>query len=412
MFSGLVGSLQFGSDGGIAFGSSLITADCAINTGVVVGVPRGQSMTAAGFDLGCLERTGDNYRRIFDGVDVDTDITALGLGVLLLDSSVVGAYPRPVVEGPQIVGAAAAARGVSLRVIGDDLDDGPLPASAGYWTDEDGMQLGNLDTYEVPATLTAGTTLNLVAHVIDSDGNESAIPWPVSITSGNVIWPNRNRWRAAVLRTEQLPPTTNATAVATFRWRCFAPGCTTTCALDPPANADITTVATAPCRSPVEVEGLSPGPHTFVVQPRDSSGRVIDLPQRYQWTVVAPTADPTSGAAAPVVDIVRGVGDDGAVDVAMTSVDTPNQVVTCSVDGRRERPCRTGLSVSGIGANGLPAQELTIRVRDRSNGFEVQSSRGIHLNDPDDIDGDGWIDRDANGNVVDPCLTGAERVCP
>lgn len=96
----------------------------------------------------------------------------------------------------------------------------------------------------------------------------------------------------------------------------------------------------------------------------------------------------------------------------MSPLDTAAHVATCSVDGRREFLCGVGFGVDNLGPNGLPVQELTVRVRDRVNGKEVQPSRGVHLNDPDDIDGDGWIDRDANGNVVDPCLSGAERVCP
>ena len=344
------------------------------------------------FTIQCRERIGDNFSGILDFRD---DVTR---GVINLDTSFVGSYPRPMVDGPQMVNQPALKRGVNLRIFGDDLEDGPLPASAGYWTNSSGMRIGAGPMLTLPTTLAVGTT-TFTAHIVDADGLDSDIPWPVEVLNDsaradNWMWPDRDRWRVAAVRFDQLPPKTNATDVGTFRWRCFTPDCTTTCAFDPDPNADIATVANAPCRSPVEVAGLAAGNHTFVVQPRDAAGIAIDLPQRYTWTVG------TSPHPAPALRLTTGP--DGEANISMLSVDSAARVVTCSVDGRHEVPCGGGLTIRGTNPYGEVAHELVVRVRARADGREIFSPRTLRLNDPDDVDGDGWIDSD------DPCLSGAE----
>jgi hypothetical protein len=390
--SRLVGAFNLAAtDGNLVAGSTLVSASCAVNSRLLAGYPFGSSSTLNRFAVECPDDAGGNAVGITDFRD---DVSR---GVIDLETSFVGSYPRPMVDGPQMVNQPALKRGVILRIFGDDLEDGPLLPSAGYWTDSSAVRIGDGPVLTLPTTLAVGTK-TFTAHVVDADGLDSDIPWPVEVLNDsaradNWMWPDRDRWRVAALRFDQLPPKTNATDVGTFVWRCFTPGCTTTCAFDPDPNADIASVANAPCRSPVEVAGLSSGSHTFVVQPRDADGAAIDLPQRYTWRV---------GTTHPARDVRLSVSADGASEITMTSQDSTTQVVTCSVDGRHEIPCRSGLSISGLGASGQEAQELVIRVRARATGQEIFSPRTVHLNDLDDIDGDGWTDSQ------DPCLTGAE----
>jgi hypothetical protein len=233
---------------------------------------------------------------------------------------------------------------------------------------------------------------------------DSEIPWPVQVLSDstradNWMWPDRDRWRVAALKLDQLPPKTNAADVATFRWSCFAPDCQTTCGIVSGANVEPSSIPRIPCRSPIETAGLPPGDYTFVIEAQDSTGRSIDLPQRYTWKV---------STTHPAKNLRLVLTSDGVSEVSMSSQDSPTQIVTCSVGGRLERPCGSGLSISGIEGNGEPARELVVRVRARATGQEIFTPRAVHLNDPNDIDGDGWIDS------ADPCLNGAETAaaCP
>ena len=377
---------------GVMRGSTFVNPGCALLTRIVADFSFGVSAALAALAVECTEVNDGNIRTIIDFRD---DVTR---GVLNLDTSITGSFPRPMVDGPQIVNLPAVKRGVTLRIYGDDLEDGPLPSSAGYWTNAVGARIGDGPMLTLPTTLPVGTTI-FTAHVVDADGLDSDIPWPVEVLNDAAradswMWPDRDRWRVAALRFDQLPPKTNATDAGTFVWRCFTPGCTTTCAFDPDPNADIASVANAPCRSPVEVAGLSAGSHTLVVQPRDAAGNAIDLPQRYTWTVNA------GPHPAPAIRVTAGTNGDATVE--MLSDDSATRVVTCSVDGRHEIPCGAGLNISGANANGEVAHELLLRVRARADGREIFSPRTLRLNDPDDVDGDGWIDSD------DPCLTGAE----
>jgi hypothetical protein len=377
---------------------TLMSASCAVDSRLVAPAEVSTITRAPRLALECGTVTNGN---ITDFTDFNDNVA---LGTLALDTTFSGSFPRPMVDGPQILNLPAVKRGITLRIYGDDLEDGPLPAAAGYWTSSSGVRIGDGPLLTLPTTLGVGTT-TFTAHVVDADGNDSDIPWPVEVKNDptladNWMWPDRDRWRIAALRFDQLPPRSNATDVGTFRWRCFTPGCTTTCAIDPDPNADVTAVATEPCRSPVEVAGLSSGTHTFVVQPRDAEGNAIDLPQRYVWTVAAANR---FDSVHPAAVLRLFPGPEHSATVTMASADTGRAVVTCSVDGRHEVPCNAGLSISGIGGNGDFARELVIRVRARANGQELFSPRTLRLNDPDDVDGDGWLDGD------DPCLAGAER---
>ena len=387
----LIGNLQISSTNASVWDSvNFISGSCLWSGQLSASFGFGSTLNLTSVFSDCLTARGDNLERITDFQD---DVTR---GSLSMPLTPVGAYPRAIVNGPQLVNLPSLRAGITLRIVGDDLEDGPLPASAGYWTNAIGIRIGDGPLLTLPTTMIVGIT-TFTAHVVDSSGQDAAIPWPVEVKNeatlaGGWIWPDRERWRAAALRFDQLPKA-NATSVATFRWRCFAPDCTTTCALDPDSGA--ATAANFPCRSPLEVAALALGPHTFIVQPRDASGNAIDLPQTYTWSVSPIPTAVSSLRLRPQLN--------GDLNVEVVASSTSTTIVTCGVDSRAEVACSSLVNIGRLGPTGFEARELVVRVRDRATGAELGPPRLIRLNDPDDRDGDGWLDGD------DPCLAGAAR---
>jgi hypothetical protein len=79
------------------------------------------------------------------------------------------------------------------------------------------------------------------------------------------------------------PPASGSTSTsATFAFTVNEPGSTTTCAVD--------AAAPAPCTSPVEVTGLTPGPHQMRIVATDAAGNADPTPVVHSWTIDAPPA--------------------------------------------------------------------------------------------------------------------------
>ena len=372
--SSVIGSYIVTSDAREIEHSSFVSFNCEINARLKSGLSFGNSLNASTTSIDCGVFDGENNQMIVDYLD-DIELGKIE-NYKLFDSS-----PSPVVSGPRFISKDTSINGL-ISVSGRDLEDGPL--SGGFFTHE-GQTVQDMEA----AVRDGSVTLD--ANVLDSDGNMASVPWSISVIHGSGLprgfhWPNRKRWRSAAAKFDDLPPRDAPTDSATFRWRCFEADCVPTCTLD--------NYPEVLCRSPLDIAGLGPGEHTVIFQPRNTAGEPIDLPQHYTWTV----GDDIG--AVPSIRLRPLSMDSGEVDLFVA--DTDEYVVTCSIDGRHEIPCRDKVTYGGIYGNGDIAHELVIRVRSRTNGLELEPARTVQLNVSDDQDGDGWPDD------VDPCPYGAE----
>ena len=79
------------------------------------------------------------------------------------------------------------------------------------------------------------------------------------------------------------PGSSTTATTATFTFTANETGSTFNCSLD--------TAPFAPCTSPVTVNGLALGNHTFRVRARDAAGNFENPGATYAWAVVAPPPD-------------------------------------------------------------------------------------------------------------------------
>ena len=122
----------------------------------------------------------------------------------------------------------------------------------------------------------------------------------------------------------------------TFTFSADQPGATLRCSLD--------TGAFTPCTSPVSYTGLQPGPHDFEVQATGTANNPDPTPATYSWEI--------GDLTPPVVTLVQtplAQTEDTTATFTFT-IDDPEAVAQCSLDGAPLAVCTSPAQYSGLAA--------------------------------------------------------------
>jgi len=113
----------------------------------------------------------------------------------------------------------------------------------------------------------------------------------------------------------------------------------------------------AGCDSPVELDGLALGDHTFEVRARDEAGNADPTPARHEWTIVLPP-----DTTAPVTAITDVDPDPVSIVFEATDDRSADEDIRfeCSLDGAAFAPCTSPQTYS---AAGLAVGPHTFEVR-------------------------------------------------
>ena len=378
MFSSRVTGLVFvNSPGTVSMEANrLLSANCVIDSRFGAAFPFGETyeMTGIGFD--CNSSVGPNLEAVHDFYD---DVT-LGEVKPVTSSSWLDHVPE--IRGPVWIHKESLRRGIHLsaRAHGaQELGAAPLAFS---WNDASGNLLSADDVFQLPENTTVGAHRFWVR--LENESEEWArLPWDAEVFESELFspdftWPTSSRWRVSTLKLKQLPFRNGSAPRVSFQWECFSESCEAKCTLDDSAPFA--------CKSPFTVAGLSEGTHSWSVQPTGSSGEVLDLPQRYSWSVGASTHEVETHLATNNVN--------EQVLMVTHSGDWEDAVWTCASDERAEETCEGGYPISG------EERVVEVRAREKRTGALLQHVDFFRVNDIEDSDGDGWVD--AN----DPCLNG------
>ena len=89
-----------------------------------------------------------------------------------------------------------------------------------------------------------------------------------------------------------------------------------------------------PCTSPLTIDGITVGPHSFGVAATDPAGNTDATPATWSWTVVSDTT-------APDTTIVTGPSNSTSETTATFTFSSsePGSTFACAVDGAAPKPC-------------------------------------------------------------------------
>ena len=134
------------------------------------------------------------------------------------------------------------------------------------------------------------------------------------------------------------PPASTPATTALFSFSSSEAGSTFECALD--------AAALAPCTSPVNLTGLTVGPHTFTVIAIDAAGNQDPTPASFAWTVTPPpdtTPPETTISASPPASTPTTTA-----SFSFTSSET-GSTFQCALDAAAFAACTSPVNLTGLG---------------------------------------------------------------
>ena len=176
-------------------------------------------------------------------------------------------------------------------------------------------------------------------RAIDAAGNVDASPatraWTVDLPPDTTI--------------DAGPSGDTAADTATFRFSSNEPGASFECALDEDSFSS--------CTSPLELTGLSVGPHELLVRAKDGAGNVDATPASRTWTVLPPP-ETTIDSVEPDMGVDAQTE---STSVTFTfSADQPGVTFECALDGLPLLPCASPVELTGLalGAHDFEVQAI------------------------------------------------------
>ena len=199
------------------------------------------------------------------------------------------------------------------------------------------------------------------ASYTDLAGGDHAFLVRARDAAGNVdATPATRAW------TVDLPPETTidagpsgdtAASIATFRFSSNEPGASFECALDEDSFGS--------CTSPLELTGLSAGPHELLVRAKDSFGSLDATPASRTWTVLPPP-ETTIDSVEPEMG-VDALTESTSATITF-SADQPGVSFACELDGLPLIPCASPVALTDLAPG--------------AHDFEVQATGAAGSVDP------------------------------